>query len=64
VRPAVLACIAFLLIVAVAHLVRAVLAVPIVVAEITVPMWPSWLAFVGLSALAIWLWRDQRTDRQ
>lgn len=59
-RPPVLVCIAFLVIVALSHLARVVLAVPLVVAEFTVPMWPSALAFVGLSALAAWLWRDQR----
>jgi len=59
-RPAVLVCIAFLVIVALSHLARVVLGVPIVVADFTVPMWPSALAFVGLSALAVWLWRDQR----
>lgn len=59
-RPAGMTCIAFLLIVAVFHLVRVALAVPITVAEISVPMWPSALAFVALTALAVWLWRDQR----
>lgn len=59
-RPPVLVCIAFLVIVALSHLARVVLAVPIVVAGLPIPMWPSGLAFVGLSVLALWLWRDQR----
>lgn len=59
-RPPVLLCLAFLAIVAVTHLLRVVFSVPITVGRVTVPMWPSIVAFVALGALALWLWRDSQ----
>lgn len=44
----------FLAIIAVAHLVRAVLAWPIVIADMAVPVWGSIAAFVFTGALAFW----------
>lgn len=60
-RPPVVLCLAFLVIVSLTHLLRVVFSVPITVGQVPVPMWPSMLAFVGLGALALWLWWDQRT---
>ena len=60
-KPAALLSVAFLLIIALAHLLRVAFSVPITVGEFSVPMWPSMLAFVGPGALALWLWRETRT---
>lgn len=49
-----------LLFIAVAHLLRLVFSVPIEIGTFFVPMWPSAVAVVGLGALGIWLWREQR----
>ncbi|MDH4043981.1 MAG: hypothetical protein OEY20_04830 [Gemmatimonadota bacterium] len=59
-KPASLLSCIFLALVAIAHLARFVLAVPIIVGDVTFPMWPSAVATVGAGGLAIWLWREQR----
>lgn len=59
-RPAALLSCIFLTLVAVAHLARFVLAVPIIVGDTPFPLWPSAVAAVGAGGLAIWLWREQR----
>ena len=59
-RPAALLSCLFLALVALAHLVRFVLAVPIIVGDVGFPLWPSAVATVGAGGLAIWLWREQR----
>ena len=48
----------FLAIVAIAHLVRAVLGWPIVIADVTVPVWCSTAAFVFTGGLALWGFRE------
>ena len=45
-------------IIAVAHLMRIILHVPIVVGTITIPLWPSMVAFVILLILGIMLLRE------
>ena len=45
-------------IIAVAHLIRVVLQVPVVVGTITIPLWPSMVAFVILLILGIMLLRE------
>jgi hypothetical protein len=50
----------FLAIVAVAHLVRAVVRLPVVIADVTVPVWCSYAAFLGTGALALWAFRERR----
>ncbi len=60
-KPAALTSLAFLLIVALAHLLRVIFAVSVTAGTVVVPMWPSELAVLGLAALAFWLWREQRT---
>ncbi len=52
----------FLTLVSIAHLVRFALQVSITVHEFVVPMWASLVAFLALGALAVWLWRDEKTD--
>jgi len=59
-KPAAFLASCFLALVAVAHLLRLALSIPLVVGAVTIPMWPSLLAFVGPGALALWLWREQR----
>ena len=48
----------FFAIVAVAHLVRVVLRWPILIADLTVPVWASTVAFVFMAALALWGFRE------
>jgi hypothetical protein len=45
-------------IISVAHLIRVILQVPVVVGTITIPMWPSMVAFVILLILGIMLLRE------
>jgi hypothetical protein len=59
-RPAALLSGSFLLLVALGHLLRLVLQVELAVDGIVLPMWPSVIAVVGPTALAVWLWRDQQ----
>lgn len=44
--------------VAAAHVVRAGLGVPVMVGDLVVPMWGSWLGAVVAGGLAIGLWRE------
>ena len=48
----------FLAIVAAAHLVRAVMRWPIVIADITVPLWCSVVATIFTAGLAVWAFRE------
>ena len=50
----------FLAIVAVAHLVRAVMRWPILIADLTVPVWASTAACVFTAGLALWGFRAAR----
>jgi hypothetical protein len=59
-KPAVLVTCLFLALVAVAHLARLALALPVVVGGVAVPVWLSALGVLGPGALALWLWREQR----
>jgi len=45
-------------IISVAHLIRVILQVPVVVGTITIPLWPSMVAFVILLILGIMLLRE------
>jgi putative Mn2+ efflux pump MntP len=45
-------------IISVAHLIRVILQVPVVVGTITIPLWPSIVAFVILLILGIMLLRE------
>ena len=47
-------------IISVAHLIRVILQVPVVVGTITIPMWPSMVAFVILLILGIMLLRESK----
>jgi hypothetical protein len=47
--------------IAVAQLVRAVMRLPVQVADVFVPIWASACAFVGMSVLAIWAFRTARS---
>lgn len=47
--------------VAIAQLTRAVLGWPLQIATITVPVWPSVIAFLVTASLAIWGFRSAKT---
>jgi len=46
--------------IALGQLTRAVLAVPVQVADIEIPVWCSYVAFVFFGALAVWAFRSAR----
>jgi hypothetical protein len=45
---------AFFSFIAVAQLLRAVMRVPVQAADVTIPVWASYCAFVFLGAFAVW----------
>ena len=59
-KPAASVATLVLSVVAVLHLLRLLFQVPVTVDGIVIPMWASILAVIGPSALAVWLWREQR----
>ncbi len=61
-KTSVIVTLIFLTIVSILHLVRFALQVSITVDNFVVPMWMSLVAFLALGALAVWLWRDEKTD--
>jgi hypothetical protein len=60
VKPSGLCTCVFLALVAVAHLLRIVFQVPVVVGSVDVPLWPSAPAVLVVGGLAAWLWREER----
>ncbi len=54
------ACVVFGLM-AIAQLVRLVIRPEVLVAGHPMPLWPSVLAFIILSALSLWMWKLART---
>ncbi len=48
---------AFFSLVALAHLVRVIGGMTVLVDEVLIPMWVSWIAIVVPAALAIWAFR-------
>ena len=59
-KPATMITVLFLAMVAVAHLLRLVLAVEVRVGDILVPLWVSVIACVVPAGLAVGLWRESR----
>lgn len=59
-KPAALVATLFLSVVAVLHLLRLLFQVQFTVANTAIPMWASVLAVLGMGALVVWLWREQR----
>ena len=59
-KPAVLCTCVFLALVAVAHLLRVVFQVPLLVGSVDVPIWASAMAVIAVGGLAVWLWREVR----
>jgi len=51
---------AFFCLIALGQLARAVFAVPVRAADIEIPVWCSYAAFVFLGALAVWAFRVVR----
>ncbi len=61
-KTSVIVTLIFLTLVSIIHLARFALQVSITVDKFVVPMWMSLVAFLALGALAVWLWRDEKTD--
>jgi hypothetical protein len=60
VKPVTLIAVAFLALVALAHVLRILLHVAVVAGGVTVPMWLSGPAALFTGALAVLLWRERR----
>jgi hypothetical protein len=59
-RPSSVAAAAVFALVALAHLLRLLLSVPVLAGGIEIPMWTSVLGVIGSLLLAGWLWRERR----
>jgi hypothetical protein len=59
-RPAVQLPAALLAVVAMAHLCRLILGIPVTVADRLIPMWVSGVAFVVAGGASVMLWRSGR----
>ena len=57
-KPAHSLTLAFLVLVAVGHALRLFYRWPVVINQITIPMWPSVLAIIVMLGLAVALWRE------
>jgi hypothetical protein len=62
VKPAVLAAVIVFAVVALAHLLRLVFQIEMVVGGTMVPMWASAVGLVVPLAIAVLLWREQRRE--
>ncbi len=49
-------------VIALGQLTRALFALPVKVADVTIPVWCSFAAFVFLGALAVWAYRSVPRD--
>lgn len=58
-RPVTAATVALLILVAIAHALRLLFAVPVTVAGAAIPMWVSAVGTLVPSALAIGIWRER-----
>lgn len=63
-QPASLTASVIFLIMAAAQFFRVILQVPVAVAGIEIPLWPSAVACVTLVALAIWLLKERSRRRR
>lgn len=62
-KPASLLAVLVFVLVAIFHLLRIVLQVPVVVAGTEVPLWASAVALVVAAVLALALWQESRPSR-
>ena len=58
-KPASLLAALLLVLVAAAHLLRVVLGIPVTIGPISLPMWPSIVAVIVPTLLAVGLWRER-----
>jgi hypothetical protein len=59
-KPASLVAAILFWLIALAQLLRVLWRVEVTAAGVNIPFWISILAFIGLAALGIWLWRERR----
>ncbi len=60
-KPAATLAIAFLTAIALLHALRLAFQVRVLVGAFEIPLWGSVVAILGPGALALWLWREQRS---
>jgi len=51
-----------LVLIAVAHVIRAIIGTEVIVGEISLPLWISWLAALIACILAAGLWKEGRSN--
>lgn len=61
-KPGSLFSFAFMILIALAHLLRLVFAIPITVGGLAIPMWPSVLAIPLFAGVALLLWREHHSQ--
>lgn len=59
-KPASLLAALLLLLVAAAHLLRVVVDIPVTIGTMSLPTWPSVIAVIVPTVLAVGLWRERR----
>jgi hypothetical protein len=59
-RPASLVAAILFWLIALAQLLRVLLQVQVTAGGANIPLWISFVAFIILAALGIWLWRERR----
>ena len=62
-KPAALITTLFLCLIAIGHLIRLVLRVPVTVDGIDIPIWASFLGAALTATLAVLLWRESRAEK-
>jgi membrane protein implicated in regulation of membrane protease activity len=63
-RPASLVAAILFWLIALAQLLRVILRVEVIAGGVTIPLWISFVAFVILAGLGIWLWREGLEPRK
>ena len=61
-KPSVVATMIFLVLVALAHVLRLALRVEVTVNTLVIPLWVSIAGLLLTGGLAIWLWREHSLD--
>jgi hypothetical protein len=59
-KPSIIVTSVFLLLVAVAHVLRLIFQVKVITGDYELPMWPSIAAAIFTAGLAIWLLQDNK----
>jgi uncharacterized membrane protein len=59
-KPSIMVTVVFLLLVALAHLLRLIFQTEVTINAVELPMWPSVVACIATAILALWLLRENK----